>query len=207
MTFSRLLARQLGNPSRITGKFAAFVWNQRNSALNDVVFDRLTLETTDRVLEIGFGGGYLLGRISEIVTAGLVAGVDISPAMLAQCEKRFRTQIRAGALELKCAPAESLTYPSGYFTKVCSTNSIFYWQDIERAMSEIVRVLRPGGNVVLCFTNKNSLAKKSFAENIRLVEADEIQALMAATDIQQISTNRSSDQYRDFICITGKKSP
>jgi arsenite methyltransferase len=206
MTFSKLLARQLGNPSRITGKFAAIVWNRRNAALNDVVFDMLDLEPSDRVLEIGFGGGYLLGRMSTIVTDGWLAGVDVSPAMVSHCSNSFRKRIREGKLELKCAAAESLPYPSWDFTKVCSTNSIFYWQEVGQAMSEIERVLRPGGNLVLCFTSKESLAKRNFAGDIRLVEADEIQALMAANGFESIRSVCSSDQYREFICVTGKRA-
>jgi ubiquinone/menaquinone biosynthesis C-methylase UbiE len=205
MTFSKFFARQLGNPSGITGRFAAFTWNRRNAALNDAVFDMLALESTDRVLEIGFGGGYLLGRMSAIVTDGLVAGVDISPAMVSHCKKRYQKGIREGHLELKCAAAETLPYPPRKFNKVCSTNSIFYWQDLGRAFSEIERVLRPDGKVVLCFTCKASLAKRNFAGNIRLVEAEEIQALMSDKGFQQIYTTQSTDRYRDFICITGRK--
>jgi arsenite methyltransferase len=186
--------------------FAAFVWNQRNAALNDAVFDNLALKPFDRVLEIGFGGGYLLGRMSTVVTDGLLAGVDISPAMVSHCEKRFRKMIREGKLELKRAAAESLPYPLANFTKVCSTNSIFYWQDIGQAMSEIERVLRPGGNLMLCFTSKESLAMRNFAADIRLVEADEIQALMAAKGFESIRSVYSSDQYRGYIRVSGKKA-
>lgn len=206
MTFSRFLAGQLGKPSGFAGKFAALLWNKRNAALNDVVFDMLSLERTDGVLEIGFGGGYLLGRMSAMVPEGLLAGVDISPAMVAQCENRYRKEIREGRLELKCAAAESLPYPPQYFTKVCSTNSIFYWQDLERAFSEIERVLKPGGNLVLCFTSKDSLAKRNFANKIRLVEAGEIQALMRAKGFESIRGVNSSDRHREFACVMGKKT-
>jgi arsenite methyltransferase len=206
MTVSRLIARQLGHPSGIPAIFAAWLWNRRNAPLNDAVFDLLALEPTDRVLEIGFGGGYLLGRISAIVTEGLLAGIDISPVMVAQCENRYRKKIEEGRLELKHAAAEALPYPSGNFTKVCSTNSIFYWQDVSRAISEIERVLVPDGSLVLCFTCKSSLEKRNFASNIQLFEADEIQALLTAKGFQSIRTALSTDQHREFICVTGKKS-
>jgi ubiquinone/menaquinone biosynthesis C-methylase UbiE len=205
MTFSKFIARQLGNPSGIISRFTAFAWNRRNAVLNDAVFDMLALEPTDRVLEIGFGGGYLLGQMSSIVTDGLLAGVDISPAMVAYCENRFQNRIRGSKVELKCAAAEALPYPSRYFTKACSTNSIFYWQDLGLAFSEIERVLRPGGNLVLCFTHKDSLVKRRFAGNIRLVEAEEIQAMLAAKGFQGICAINSADQYRNFICISALK--
>ena len=81
---AKLLAQQLGHPSNITGKWVlAPLWNRRNRALNDVALAKLDLRPDDRVLEVGFGGGYLLGRIAAVVTEGSIAEVDVSEAMVA----------------------------------------------------------------------------------------------------------------------------
>ena len=50
--------------------------------------------------------------MSKIVTNGFLAGIDVSSAMVAYCEKHFRSQITSGKMELKCAAAESLLFPS-----------------------------------------------------------------------------------------------
>jgi 2-polyprenyl-3-methyl-5-hydroxy-6-metoxy-1,4-benzoquinol methylase len=68
MTISKLVARQLSNPTGILAGIATFVWNRRNAALNDMVLNLLSLQPIDRVLDVGFGGGYLLERMSTIVT-------------------------------------------------------------------------------------------------------------------------------------------
>lgn len=70
---AKLMARQLGHPSGLVGRLILGpLWNRRNAALNDVAFDHLALRPHDRVLEVGFGGGYLIGRIvgGGIVGAG-----------------------------------------------------------------------------------------------------------------------------------------
>ncbi len=149
--FSKFLAKQLGNPSGLLGRLvAAPVLNKRNSALNDATFDRLALHPHDRVLEVGFGGGYLIGRMDTIVTQGFLAGVDVSSDMVAYCQAQYRSLVEAGKLELKCASAESLPYPSGHFTRVCTVNSIFYWENVPQTLAEIRRVLE-GGRLVMCF--------------------------------------------------------
>jgi arsenite methyltransferase len=205
MTISKLVADQLGNPSGIFGIFAGPLWNRRNAALNDTVLDLLALQPTDRVLDIGFGGGYLLNRMSSVVTDGFLAGVDVSPAMVAWGEKRFRKAVRAGKLELKCAAAEALPYPANQFTKVCSVNSVFYWQNVEQGIREIKRVLGDGGKVVLCFTCKTSIEKKGFAKKIKLFDAGEIDGIMTEYGFQEIKTTSFSDKYRQYVCITGRK--
>jgi SAM-dependent methyltransferase len=102
--FRRYLARQLGNPSGLFGRFIlGRVWNKRNAALNDVTLVHLDLEEADRVLDIGFGGGYLLARIIPQVKRGLAAGLDASPAMVNTCRARYRAESEAGRVEIQQA--------------------------------------------------------------------------------------------------------
>jgi len=205
--FDKFLAKQLGNPSGIVGYWmAAPLWNKRNSALNDVAFDNLALTPQDRVLEVGFGGGYLLGKMSNVVTRGLLAGVDASPAMVAFCEKRYRSLVRDGKLEIKCARAECLPYPPGHFTKACTVNSIFYWQDVSQALGEFGRVLADGGKLVMCFTCKESLENRGFTKyGLAPYEPDQVQQIMQSVGFHEIRVTRYSDRHRNFLCITGIK--
>lgn len=123
--FSQLFAKQLGGPSAVLGQwFFAPVWNRRNAALNEMALAGLDLGVDDQVLEIGFGGGYLLGKILSLVTAAFIAGVDVSPVMVSYCDKRYRPAIQAGKLELRASSAEQLPYAAGRFNRVCSVNSI-----------------------------------------------------------------------------------
>lgn len=201
------LSKQLTNPSGLLGKFVlGRLWNRRNAILNDVAFDSLALDPDDHVLEVGFGGGYLLGRMAAVVTEGFLAGVDGSPAMVDFCRQRFQPLLTAGRLELKCARAESIPYPSGYFTKACSVNSIFYWENASQAISELYRVLRVNGTLVMCFTCKACLQDKRFARHgVTLYEAEEIHHMLEWAGFRDIRTTRASDKHRQFLCTTSEK--
>ncbi len=198
---SKLFARQLSNPGGPIGWLAGWVWNRRNAALNDTVLGLLDLQPDDRVLDIGFGGGYLLHRMQAVISGGLLAGVDISPAIVAYTKKRFARAVTAGRLDLRCAAAEDLPYPADYFSKACSVNSIFYWQDLARGLAEMQRVLRPGGKAVVCFTCKGSIEKKGFARHIRLYESEEVAAMMAARGFHEIQAHDFSDRYRRYVAL------
>jgi ubiquinone/menaquinone biosynthesis C-methylase UbiE len=205
MAISKLVANQLGNPTGIFSKLAALIWNRRNAALNDTVFDLLELEPTDRVLDIGFGGGYLLYRMAKRVTNGCIAGVDISPAMVADAQKRYQTIIRSGKLELKCGSVEALPYPDQHFTKASSINSIFYWQNIEKGLSEMQRVLEKKGKAVVCFTEKGSIEKKGFAKEIKLFEGGDIDEMLKESGFCDTEVLSFVDQYRQFTCIIARR--
>jgi ubiquinone/menaquinone biosynthesis C-methylase UbiE len=204
---SKFLARQLGHPSGLLGRLvAAPVLNKRNSALNDITFERLTLRPHDRVLEVGFGGGYLIGRMAAIVTDGFLAGVDVSPDMVAYCQERYRSLVRAGKLELKCASAESLPYPSEHFTRVCTVNSIFYWENVPQALVEMWRVLEEGGRLVMCFTCKRCLESREFTRHgVTLYEENKVQQMMEAAGFHAIDMAHASDRHREFVCVAGTK--
>ena len=203
--FSKLLAKQLSGPSQVWGQLIfAPMWNRRNAALNYLTLMKLDLQADDRVLEIGFGGGYLLGQM--LPSAGSVAGVDVSDAMVDFCGKRYRKFIQSGKLELKKGVAENLPYASGQFTKVCSVNSIFYWQDAKQALQECWRVLRESGQCFLCFTSRESLLTRSFSQHgLTLYEGDDIVRILREVGFDEISIEQAQDQHRVFWCIKGRK--
>jgi ubiquinone/menaquinone biosynthesis C-methylase UbiE len=207
LTLAGYLAKQLHNPSGLLGRVVLpRLFNRRNAALNDLTLECLALEPSDRVLEVGFGGGYLLGRMSAVLTEGALAGVDASPEMVAYCEKRFRSLIQNGRMDIRCASAEALPYPTASFTKACTVNTIFYWRDTGQAMSELGRVLMEGGRLVICFTCKESLEKRAFTRHgIRLFEIAEVRELMEAAGFREVTLMPGRDRHRAFRCAIGTK--
>jgi SAM-dependent methyltransferase len=200
------LAKVLIHPSNFPGRLIlASLWNRHNAALNDAAFDTLALRARDQVLEVGFGGGYLLGKMATVVTDGFLAGVDTSSAMVAFCQRRHQAAIQAGKLGLTCAKAEALPYPSASFDNACTVNSIFYWGSAPQALSELRRVLRTNGTLVLCFTCRESMEKRRFAgHGIALYGAEEIDAMMKVAGFREVSFARRSDQHRDFWLVVGR---
>lgn len=207
MIFQRYLARQLSNPTGIIGKFVLGpLWNKRNAKLNDVTLAHLELKEEDRVLDIGFGGGYLLARIIPRVKCGWVAGIDISPVMVKRCRARHRAAIKAGRVDIQWGRAEALPYPDGYFTKVSSVNSIFYWSDAPQGVAEIYRILQEKGKLVLTYTCKRDLEKKGFVRyGVKTYEEEEVHQMLAQAGFREIKTIRSGDRHREFICMAGCK--
>lgn len=201
--FAKFLARQIRNPSQGIGQFVlAPLWNKRNVVLNDLMYRMLDLHPQDRVLEIGFGGGYLLSKIRDGLADGFIAGIDASSAMVDFCKNRYQTNIQGNTLDLKTAIAEDIPYPSAHFTKVCSVNSLFYWDDVSKAFSEIRRVLRKGGTFVLCFTDKSSLETKRFAQyGLNLFEIEEIHRLVSNAGFTAVDATSHTDRYRTFWCV------
>jgi len=207
MALGKFLANQLREPSGIIGGLILpRLFNSRNAALNDLTLECLGLEPCDCVLDVGCGGGYLLRCMADVVTDGLVAGVDLSPKMVSFCDRHYRPLIQAGGLEVRRATAEDLPYPSAFFTKACSVNTIFYVSEPGLAISELWRVLAAGGVLVICFTSKKSLQKRRFARHsLSLFEDDEVRGLMQSSGFREVCMVPGTDKHRQFTCAVGRK--
>jgi ubiquinone/menaquinone biosynthesis C-methylase UbiE len=207
MGFSKGVSKQLHHPSGWIGRFILpRIWNRRNAALNEVTLEDLDLQSDDCVLEIGCGGGFLISRMAEVIDRGRITGVDSSKSMVDYNRRRFGRMIGNGKLEIDHAPAEALPYPDSHFTKACTVNTIFYFKNILNVFSELYRVLRTGGLLAVCFTNRKDLENKAFVrQGFMLYDADEAARLLKSAGFYEIRTRRDSDRWREFICMVCKK--
>lgn len=97
-----------------------------------------------RVLEVSFGTGWLLTRYANDFETH---GVDLNERMVAIARRNLR---RAGVTaELRRANVEALPYPDGQFDTVVNTMSFSGYPDGRRAMTELHRVLRRQGQLVM----------------------------------------------------------
>ncbi len=99
------------------------------------------------VLEVGCGTGLLLHRIESLTRRA--KGIDLSPGMLELARKRGLDVVEGCATEL---PFESASFDVVYSFKVLA-----HVRDIEKAVAECSRVVRPGGRLFLEFYNPYSL--------------------------------------------------
>jgi len=104
----------------------------------------------ERVLDIGCGSGLQLHRLQRL--ARQVVGIDISAGLIAVAREKFK---RYPHIKLELADATALPYPDASFDCVSSYGEVFsHIQDIESALSEASRVLKPGGLLAFDIDNK-----------------------------------------------------
>lgn len=96
------------------------------------------------VLDVAVGTGLNLAYYSQAVN---LTGIDLSPAMLDIARQRAAEVGRD--VDLGEGDAHHLSFDDGSFDTVVCTFSLCNIPDPERALSEMRRVLRPGGRVIL----------------------------------------------------------
>jgi len=109
------------------------------------------LSTGARVLDVAAGRGAILFPAAEKVGAsGHVTGIDLAGKMVQETAADIE---RWGLMQATILhmDAERLAFPGASFDYVLCGFAIFFFPDLERALSEFYRVLRPGGRVGVTF--------------------------------------------------------
>ncbi len=97
-----------------------------------------------RVLEVSFGTGFLLTQYANEYDTD---GIDFNEKMVAVARKNLtRKKIAA---RLQQGNVEALPYPDNTFDCIVNTMAFSGYPDGHRAMSELHRVLKPGGRLVI----------------------------------------------------------
>ncbi len=181
------IARQSARPSGILGRAIAWIMARETAADNAAARRLLEITPTDHVLELGFGHGHNVLELARAASRGFVAGLDHSEEMHALAEALCRTLIASGRVRLSCADSRELPYEDTTFDKAVGVHTVYFWPDPIQQLTELRRVLRPGGRLVLGFRPKEDGASKDFPETVyRFYSQRDVEQMLQAAGFAQV---------------------
>lgn len=98
------------------------------------------------VLEVGVGTGLALPFYAPHLQ---VTGIDFSEDMLAKAREKVAEQRLGHVRELRQMDARELDFPDASFDTVCAMHILSVVPEPERVMTEMARVCKPGGHVLV----------------------------------------------------------
>ncbi|HZU30063.1 MAG TPA: class I SAM-dependent methyltransferase [Candidatus Angelobacter sp.] len=128
-------------------------WRKQSAAMGHDM-TRAIVEAADvkrgmRVLDLACGTGEPAISLAELLeNSGEVIGVDISPAPLKIAEERALQRGLANA-RFQQADAHDLPFAADSFDRLTSRLGVMFFSDLQKALREIKRVLKPGGAAIL----------------------------------------------------------
>jgi len=142
-------------------------WFQYTQKLATEVLD---LKPESKVLDVGGGTGFAVFYLASILTHGKACGIDISAGMIVKADAEIPADLRARA-EFRQASADDIPYPTAEFDHLLCTNSFHHYPYPPRALAEMCRVMKPGGQLVI-FENAPDLSWYTWAWDrlLRIVE-------------------------------------
>ncbi len=117
---------------------------------HEALLEELNPQKGMKVLDIGSGNGETVLTIAEKVKpTGKSVGVDFSPEGIALARERAKERRLESVTEFHQANAIELPFPDNTFDAVISECVVCLIQDKQKTLNEKVRVLKPGGRVIM----------------------------------------------------------
>ena len=125
---------------------------------------KLTVTPGEKILDVGCGVGFLSYEIALLTgDSGKVCGIDQNSEMIRhankRCEKLRNTQFSQ-------ANADDLPFPEESFDAACCTQVLLYVKDVAQVISEIKRVLKPAGRIIVVETDWRGVVLNSAFDSL-----------------------------------------
>lgn len=110
---------------------------------SELFLQTLAPASGERILDVGAGKGRVADRVLKASGGAEVYAIDPDEKRIASMKKDFP------AIRGSPGSAESLPFADSYFDKAYTTMALHHFSDLDRALREIARVLKPGGSFVV----------------------------------------------------------
>jgi SAM-dependent methyltransferase len=144
-----VVARDYESEARLLARRSIYETSEGPDTL-EILWVRIAEAEPRRVLEVGPGTGELAERMTKELGADVVA-IDVSPRMV--------ELTRARGIDARVGDVQSLPFEDGVFDLVVAAWVLFHPADLDDALAEIARVLRPGGRLVAATNSERHLGE------------------------------------------------
>jgi demethylmenaquinone methyltransferase / 2-methoxy-6-polyprenyl-1,4-benzoquinol methylase len=140
---------KLNNPAEVARQYAGEQNLEARRSIYDtqegpdprqVAFDAIAEAAPQRVLEVGGGPGELAARLQDELGCEVVM-VDVAPRMVELATER--------GVDAQVGDAQALPFPDKSFDVAVAAWMLYHVPDLDQALSELARVLRPGGRLAV----------------------------------------------------------
>ncbi|MGT2762199.1 class I SAM-dependent methyltransferase [Streptococcus intermedius] len=138
------LLKQSKKPTGLVGIWMMKIWNQVYFPMVEWAISQLEQRNVKNILDVGIGNGQSTLYLKQYFPNSKVIGIDISKTAITQAKKWNIADLN---FELK--DVGQTTYSAGSFDLITAFQTHFHWPDLSRAFSELRRILRRDGLILL----------------------------------------------------------
>jgi ubiquinone/menaquinone biosynthesis C-methylase UbiE len=203
------LASQVRRPARFIGEPFTWLMNASHSALTDWGLARVKIGRDFTILDVGCGGGKTIGKLAVAAPDGKVYGIDYASGSVAASRRKNADLIKVGRVEVRQASVSRLLFADDTFDLVTAVETQYYWPDPINDMREILRVLRPGGELAVIAESyaggRFDSLQRPIMKLLRSTVLSPQEHRELFLEAGYLNVQVFEERLKGWICVTGRK--
>lgn len=195
---SSFLVRQFGKPSGVIGNIVGWAMRIKNKERSTWTIEKLNLNPSDVILEIGYGSGDTIYNIAKKLGSGKIIGIDHSAVMFRMAARKNHEFIQQRKVEINMGTIENVPCRVYSFDIIFGSNVHMFWNDPKRELRNLFLLLKPGGKIVITYQPRNARSD----EEIKKIAAD-MEILFKESGLKRIERDFKKMKPVACIAITG----
>lgn len=163
----------------------------------------LKKDKPQHILDVATGTADMAIMAHKMLNPSQITGIDISEGMLAEGRKKIEKEGLGDKIHLYTGDSEAIKYPDNTFDAVMVAFGVRNFENLEKGLAEIQRVLKPGGRLlVLEFSKPQQKAVKGFYKLYMGVVAPQIAKWFKQNKEAYEYLNESASAFPDRHAFT-----
>jgi len=193
------LAKQLAKPEGEYGLMVAGMLHSSNEYICKKTYNFLNPQNSEKILEIGFADAEFLPHLFTLAENIIYTGIDVSQDMVNAAKLNCKEKESLTSAEFLLGSSSKMEFEDNTFDKVCSSNTIYFWENPSDDASEIFRVLKPGSKLVIALRPLESVKDAEFIKyGFTFYEEEELENLFSKVGFINFEFHNIIEPEKEF---------
>ncbi|UTN05810.1 class I SAM-dependent methyltransferase [Flavobacterium bizetiae] len=191
------IASQLKHPTGEKGIEMGNMMNETNINMTHHSIQNLHITAGNTILELGHGNAGHVAFIFEQAENIKYYGLEMSELMFQEARQINRNFVSQKQAFFSIYDGNTIPFQEASFDKIFTVNTIYFWQEPEKLLSEIYRVLKPKGILCLTFAEESFMKQLPFTQfEFELYSTEKAEELIAKSEFKIINKETLTEKVK-----------
>ena len=194
------IASQLKHPTGEKGIEMGNMMNETNINMTRHSIQNLQIDSGNKILELGHGNAGHVEFIFEQAENIKYYGLEMSELMFQEARQINRNYVSQKQAFFSIYDGNTIPFEDDSFNKVFTVNTIYFWQEPEKLLSEIYRVLQPKGILCITFAEESFMKQLPFTQfEFELYSTEKAEKLIEKSSFKIINKETLTEKVKSKI--------
>lgn len=191
------IASQLKHPTGEKGIEMGNMMNETNINMTHHSIRNLHITAGNTILELGHGNAGHVAFIFEQAENIKYYGLEMSELMFQEARQINRNFVSQKQAFFSIYDGNTIPFQEASFDKIFTVNTIYFWQEPEKLLSEIYRVLKPKGILCITFAEESFMKQLPFTQfEFELYSTEKAEELITKSEFKIINKETLTEKVK-----------